>query len=75
MADSWSRQDAGSCDSSQTLADLGLAFRDTRETLTDAIRWLVASGHMDPDYAGRLGRDPGKDRDRAGDEPGEGNSQ
>ncbi len=63
------------CDSSQTLADLGLAFRDTRETLADAIRWLVASGHMDPAYAGRLGRDSGKERRHAGKEPGEGNSQ
>jgi len=63
------------CDSSHTLEDLGLVFRDTRETLTDAIRWLVASGHMDPVYAGQLGTLPGEDSDSREEEPGEGNSQ
>lgn len=46
------------CDSSNTLDYLGLTFRDTRETLGDAIRWLVASGNMAPHYAGRLGHAP-----------------
>jgi len=43
------------CDSTETLRDLELSFRPTRETLTDAIRWLVTSGNMDARFAGLLG--------------------
>ena len=43
------------CDSDETLRDLGLSFRPTEETLSDAIRWLVQSGNMEARYAGRLG--------------------
>lgn len=42
------------CDSAATLAELGLRFRPTEETLADAIRWLAAAGHLEPRYAGRL---------------------
>jgi nucleoside-diphosphate-sugar epimerase len=42
------------CDSAATTRELGVAFRPTEETLADAIRWLVAAGHLAPRYAGRL---------------------
>lgn len=42
------------CDSAGTLRELGVSFRPTAETLGDAIRWLVAAGHLAPLHAGRL---------------------
>jgi nucleoside-diphosphate-sugar epimerase len=46
------------CDSDATLAELGVRFRPTGETLADAIRWLVTAGHLAPRYAGRLAPRP-----------------
>jgi dihydroflavonol-4-reductase len=42
------------CDSEATLRELGISFRPTADTLADAIRWLVAAGHLDAVHAGRL---------------------
>lgn len=41
-------------DSSRILARSGLRFRLGEETYGDTIRWLVAAGHLDTKYAGRL---------------------
>jgi nucleoside-diphosphate-sugar epimerase len=45
------------CDSSATLAELGRGFRPMRETLHDAIRWMLATGMLPrrcaPALAGR----------------------
>jgi len=38
---------------------LGVRFRHSHETFGDAIRWMVAAGHLDPKLAGRLGDSPG----------------
>jgi nucleoside-diphosphate-sugar epimerase len=35
---------------------LDLTLRPIEETLTDALRWLAAAGHLDPDKAGLLAR-------------------
>lgn len=42
-------------DSSKTLAELGIRFRDPDETLFDALRWMVRAGHLDPGCAGKAG--------------------
>ncbi|MDX1385861.1 MAG: hypothetical protein R3190_19575 [Thermoanaerobaculia bacterium] len=42
------------CDSSQTVAELGVGFRPPRETLADTLRWLVESGEIPPRWAPRL---------------------
>lgn len=44
----------GPCDSRSTCEDFDFEFRPTRETLADAIRWLVREGHLGPKRAGRL---------------------
>jgi nucleoside-diphosphate-sugar epimerase len=41
-------------DSSATLDELGLAFRDPRETFSDALRWMHRAGHVDSRFVGRL---------------------
>jgi hypothetical protein len=41
-------------DSSATLEELGLGFRDPRETFADALRWLHRAGHVDARFVGRL---------------------
>ena len=41
-------------DSRATLDELGLDFRDPRETLADTLRWLHQAGHMDARFVGRL---------------------
>jgi nucleoside-diphosphate-sugar epimerase len=50
-------------DDSATLADLGVRYRPVRETLEDATRWLVESGHLDlrhaPALAGAVAGRPG----------------
>ncbi len=41
-------------DSSATLDALGMAFRDRWSMIGDTYRWMVAEGHVDPEWAGRL---------------------
>jgi hypothetical protein len=41
-------------DSTPTLDTLGIVFRDRWSTIADTYRWLVAEGHVDPQWAGRL---------------------
>ena len=36
---------------------LGVGFRDARETLADALRWLCRAGYLEPRRAGRLAGD------------------
>jgi nucleoside-diphosphate-sugar epimerase len=45
------------CDSRIVEQELRIEFRPSRETLGDAIRWLVRAGHMAPKWAGRLGEE------------------
>ena len=42
------------CDDSSTKAELGIEYRDIRETLTDMIRWMHASGGLSAKMAGKL---------------------
>lgn len=42
------------CDSSRTVKELGVEFRPVRETLTDALRWLVEAGEIGPQLAPAL---------------------
>lgn len=41
-------------DSARVVARTGLRFRPGEETFGDTIRWLVAAGHLDAKYAGKL---------------------
>ena len=41
-------------DDRPTLTDLGATYRPVAETLTDATRWLVESGHLDPKFTPAL---------------------
>ena len=41
-------------ESRATLDELGLDFRDPRETFADALRWLHRAGHVDARFVGRL---------------------
>jgi dihydroflavonol-4-reductase len=41
-------------DGSKTVEELGVRFRPPRETLADAIRWMVRAGHLEARFAGRL---------------------
>lgn len=41
-------------DSSRTLVDLGVGFRDVRETLADTLVWMHAAGYLDARWVGRL---------------------
>lgn len=41
-------------DSSQTLATLGVSFREPAQSLADALRWLAAAGHLPAARIGRL---------------------
>jgi len=41
-------------DSSRTLADLEVDFRDLRETLADTLAWMCDEGHIAPHLVGRL---------------------
>jgi nucleoside-diphosphate-sugar epimerase len=41
-------------DSSKTLEELGLRFRDPRETLADTILWMHRAGHVEARFVGRL---------------------
>lgn len=45
------------CDSSRTVADLGIDFRPARDTLRDTLRWLYEVGELDARRAGRLATD------------------
>lgn len=42
------------CDDTATIDDLGITFRPYRETVTDAIRWLHATGQVTDAHAGRV---------------------
>jgi dihydroflavonol-4-reductase len=44
-------------DDAPTLRVLGRALRPVRDTVADALRWLVAAGHLQPKVIGRLARD------------------
>lgn len=46
------------CDSSRTVAELGIEFRPARETLRDALRWLYEAGELDARRAGKLAGQP-----------------
>lgn len=41
-------------DDAPSLESLGVELRPIAETLTDALRWLAAEGHLPPKHAGRL---------------------
>lgn len=41
-------------DSSATTAELGVAFRDLRETFADTLAWMHAEGHLPAKLVGRL---------------------
>ena len=41
-------------DSSRVLARTGVRFRPAEESFADTIRWLVAAGHLQAKYAGKL---------------------
>lgn len=41
-------------DDAPSLASVGVALRPVEETLTDALRWLAAEGHLSPKHAGRF---------------------
>jgi hypothetical protein len=41
-------------DSSKARAELGLEFMPLEQTLVDAIRSLVAAGHIDAEQAGNI---------------------
>lgn len=41
-------------DDAPSLAALGVTLRPIEETLTDALRWLAAEGHLPPKAAGKL---------------------
>jgi hypothetical protein len=43
------------CDSDSTVADLGISFRPTLETMADSVRWLYELGELDAKLAGRGG--------------------
>ena len=43
-------------DSARTLAELGVCFRDLRETLEDTLCWMLAAGHLTAAQVGRLAR-------------------
>jgi hypothetical protein len=42
-------------DDTATHEQLGVEFRPVRESLTDALAWLVREGHLTGKHAGRLG--------------------
>jgi dihydroflavonol-4-reductase len=50
----WVMNCAARCDDSQTRGGSSLAPRPLRDTLADAVRWLVEVGHLSPRQAGRL---------------------
>jgi nucleoside-diphosphate-sugar epimerase len=56
-------------DSSRTLVDLDVTFRDLRETLADTLAWMHAEGHVDARLVGRLA-EPGAGAE--GVQPGSG---
>jgi len=41
-------------DSSRTIVDLDVGFRDLRESLADTLTWMHAAGHLDARLVGRL---------------------
>lgn len=44
-------------DSTKTLEELDLRFRDANETLTDSLRWMHRAGHVEAARVGRLADD------------------
>ena len=43
-------------DSTRTLVDLGVSFREPGETLADTLRWMCEAGHVKAKLVGRLAR-------------------
>lgn len=56
-------------DDAPTLAALDLTPRPVESTLADCLRWLAASGHLKPRYAGRLAPDAPRPAATAAGEP------
>ena len=50
----WLMNCAARCDDSTTRDEFGLEPRPLSETFADTVRWLLASGHLTPQEAGRL---------------------
>ncbi len=44
------------CSGEETTRDLGMSFRDERETLTDTLRWMYEAGHLEARHVGRIAR-------------------
>jgi nucleoside-diphosphate-sugar epimerase len=42
------------CSGERTTRELGLEFRSARETYTDTLRWMFATGHLGPEHVGGL---------------------
>ena len=45
------------CSGDQTTRELGVEWRDARETYTDTIRWLYRAGHLTEKHVGLLAND------------------
>jgi len=45
------------CSGEGTTRDLGVEFRDARETYTDTLRWMYEAGHLNAKHVGRLAGD------------------
>lgn len=42
------------CSGERTTRELGVEFRDARETYADAVRWMYKAGHLNAKHVGRL---------------------
>ena len=42
------------CSGEETSRDLGLSFRNERETLTDTLRWMYEAGHLEARHVGKI---------------------
>jgi nucleoside-diphosphate-sugar epimerase len=45
------------CSGEQTTRELGVEFRDARETYTDTVRWMYQAGHLTAKHVGLLAND------------------
>ncbi len=45
------------CSAERTTRELGVQFRDARETYTDTVRWLYRAGHLTAKHVGLLAED------------------
>jgi len=59
---SWEAMATATCwpgmDSRRTEQELGVSFRDPRETVSDTVRWMVEEGHLPARLGGRLSEGP-----------------